>query len=352
VTSDGVANTNVVWHGGRLLALEEGHAPIAIDPVTIDTLGPYDFARRLTSNMTAHPKIDPVTGEMLFFANFPARRFDGRILLYRANAAGEIVDSATVRGPYPALVHDFAVTARFVIVVICPLTLSLDRLRSGAAPIAWEPGLGTHVGVCPRNALADVRWYRGPPGMVWHTMNAFEEGGCIHVDLCRQDAPAFPSPDGGTPTTRALEQRPMRWTLDPAHDAVRERPLADLVAEYPRIDERRSGLPYRYGFVACDGGPGTNDLFHRGIARIDLVSGGVERFHAGTTCAVSEPVFVPASTDAREGEGWLLVTVFDEKTNTSRLAVLDAGSVGAGPVAQALLDHRVPAGFHGTWRPG
>jgi carotenoid cleavage dioxygenase-like enzyme len=86
VRSDGAANTHIVPHVGKLLALEEGHAPIAIDPVTLETLGVWTFSGRLPGNMTAHPKIDPVTGEMVFFANFPTRQFDGEIAFYVADA--------------------------------------------------------------------------------------------------------------------------------------------------------------------------------------------------------------------------------------------------------------------------
>jgi carotenoid cleavage dioxygenase len=177
--------------GRALFALEEGHAPIAIDPVSIDTLGAWTFDGALPGNMTAHPKIDPDTGEMLFFANFPTRKFDGAIAFYVADARGRLTRRETIQGPFPALVHDFAVTKDFVIFVVCPLTLSLERARAGGAPIGWEPELRTHVGVLARNGAGDMRWYTGAPCMAWHTLNAFDDGARIFVDVCRQDAPAF-----------------------------------------------------------------------------------------------------------------------------------------------------------------
>jgi carotenoid cleavage dioxygenase len=152
LATDGVANTHVVSHAGRLLALEEGHAPIELDPDTLDTLGPYDFGGRLPGAMTAHPKLDPETGELLFFANFPGRAFDGALLFHVADARGELVRTERLQGPYPALVHDFAVTEAHVVFVVCPVTLSLERLRAGAPPIAWEPERGAFVGVMPRAA--------------------------------------------------------------------------------------------------------------------------------------------------------------------------------------------------------
>ncbi|MDP3748274.1 MAG: carotenoid oxygenase family protein [Phenylobacterium sp.] len=351
VASQGAANTHIIGHAGRLLALEEGHPPIEIDPLTLETLGPYDFAGRLPANMTAHPKVDPVTGEMVFFANFPTRDFDGALALHVADAAGTLTRSIKVAGPYPALVHDFAITRDHVVFVVCPLTLSLARLRAGAPPIAWEPELGVHVGVMPRSGTcADVRWFAAPPCMVWHVLNAHGEDGRIHVDLCQQDAPAFSGPDGRPAAEASLRQVLTRWTVDPGADApVSVRRLSEVVCEYPRIDERRVGLPYRYGYVAALGGPGTGDLLHRAIGRYDHATSEMALWRAPEHCAVSEPVFAAKPGASEEGVGYLLATVFDARRNASHLAVLDATNIEAGPIARAHLDHRVPAGFHGSF---
>jgi len=351
VVSQGAANTHIVSHAGRLLALEEGHPPIEIDPVTLETIGPFDFAGRLPGAMTAHPKVDAETGEMLFFANFPTRRFDGALAFYVVDDRGELVRSVRVPGPYPALVHDFAITRRHVVFVVCPLTLSLERLRAGGPPIAWEPERGAFVGVAARGGSGDdVRWFSAPSCMAWHLMNAHEDDGRIHVDLCRQDAPAFPTPDGRPAPEASLRQVLTRWTLDPASDGeVSVRRLSDVVCEYPRIDERRTGRPYRYGYVAALGGPGTGDLLHRALGRYDHATGEIALWRAPEGQAVSEPVFVARAGTSEEGCGYLLATVFDEGRNASHLAVLDAQDLAAGPVARAHLDHRVPQGFHGSF---
>ena len=367
--TDGVANTHIVAHAGRLLALEEGHGPIEIDPISLDTRGVYTFggslggslgderghdaagssAGALSRNMTAHPKIDPDNGEMLFFANFPSRKFDGALAFYVADSSGAIVRHATIAGPFPALVHDFAITRENVVFVVCPVTLSLERLRRGAPPIAWEPQLGTRVGVFPRNAPAQIRWYRGDPCMAWHTLNAFDDGDRVVVDLCRQDAPAFPAADGTPNPEPSLRQYLERWTLDRATDAVATARLSEIVCEYPRIDERRTGLAYRYGYFAAVGGPGTGDPCQRAIARFDHATGAMQTCHLGARCAVSEPVFVARRDSTAEGDGYLLATIYDEDRNASHLAVFDASDVATGPIARAALDHRVPMGFHGSW---
>lgn len=113
--TDGVANTNLLWHGGRLLALEEGHAPIALDPGTLETTGVWNFHGRLPGNMTAHPKVDPDSGELIFFANYPRGKFDGEISWYVADRQGVVTGHHGLVAPFAGLVHDFVVTREFVI---------------------------------------------------------------------------------------------------------------------------------------------------------------------------------------------------------------------------------------------
>jgi carotenoid cleavage dioxygenase-like enzyme len=353
LATDGVANTNLVWHAKRLLVLEEGHAPIELDPSSLDTIGPWRFDNQLPSNMTAHPKIDPESGQMLFFANLPKGRLTGEIAFYAANPAGILDRSGRFKGPFSSIVHDFAITKDFLIFPICPVTLSIERARTGAPLIAWEPEKGTHVAIMPRTGGAeDIRWFAGPPCMAWHSMNAFNDGDRIVVDVCQQAAAAFPLADGSMPDQSKTSQYLTRWTFDwsKAGGFEMER-LSEVRCEYPRIDDRRTGLNYRHGYLACEGGPGSGDPFHRGIAHFDHLTRRMRTYCAGPRCAVAEPVFVAKSPDAEEGEGYLLTNIFDEQRNTSHLAIFDAGDIERGPVARAHLDHRMPVGFHACWRP-
>jgi carotenoid cleavage dioxygenase-like enzyme len=351
--TDGVANTNIVWHGNKLLALEEGHGPIELNPISLATIGRWSFNQKLPRNMTAHPKIDPDSREMLFFANFPTGRVTGDLEFYAANSSGDLIRSQMIHGPFPALIHDFNVTSDFVIFPFCPVTVSIKRAMAGAPPIAWEPDKGTQVGIMPRNGNAeDVRWFSGPPCMAWHLMNAFNDSDRIVVDVCAQEVPLFPFADGSPTDPSRASQYLTRWEFDWAKPGIfaTER-LSDTRCEYPRIDERRTGLNYRHGYVACIGGPGSDDIFHRGIGHFDHATRQMRIYSAGPRCAVAEPVFVPRQANSSEGEGYLLTNIFDEDRNASHLAIFDAKQVERGPIARAHLNHRVPVGFHGNWRP-
>lgn len=349
--TNGVANTNLVWYAGRLLALEEGHTPIEIDPASLNTLGTWTFHENLPGNMTAHPKIDPDTGEMVFFANFPRRDFSGALEIYTADKAGRHIQQQRITLPYPALIHDFAVTRDFIVFFVCPLTVSIERARSGGSAIAWEPEKQTWISVVSRRTESvEPQWIPMHANMTWHAMNAFNEGNTIYVDVCSQEAAAFPSITGRMAQPDELRQFLTRWRLEwPGRSEIVTECLSDVVCEYPRIDDRYSGRKYRYGYVACCGGPGTGDLFHRGLGRFDHLTRRMEVYYAGDACAVSEPIFIPGSCESEEGDGYLLSVIFDEHRNASHLAIFNAQQIENGPIACALLDHRVPMGFHGIW---
>ena len=62
-----LANTNIVHHAGRYLALYEGGVPYELDR-DLNTKGLFNYQGKLPSVMSAHPKLDPYTGELLSVA--------------------------------------------------------------------------------------------------------------------------------------------------------------------------------------------------------------------------------------------------------------------------------------------
>lgn len=347
---NGLANTNIVWHGGALLALEEGHMPFRMDPATLDSLG-YD--ERYRGRVTAHPKIDDVTGEMVWFAYAIDPMPFGRTCSYGVtNAAGEVVRREDFEAPYSAMMHDFMVTDRHALFPVLPLTGSLERAMKGGAPYAWEAGKGGFVGVLDRSkGVSSLRWFEIDDCYVFHPMNAWEEGSRIFADVMEYEvAPLFPNADGSPP--RNAPARLARWTIDLAggSNRVKRERLDDLAGEFPRFDERRTGLAYRHGwFPASTGRPGS--VMFDALAHVDVVSGRrtLHQFAAGDV--PSEFVFVPRSEDAAEGEGWLVGLVYRAGRDASDFVVFDARDLAAGPVAVASMDRRIPFGFHGNWRP-
>jgi carotenoid cleavage dioxygenase-like enzyme len=350
----GLANTNIVAHGGKLLALEEAHLPFALDPDSLAPAGYQDFAGAMTGlRFTAHPKLDPETGEMVFFAYSVGGYFTKTMLYGVVDKAGKLVRLDRFEAPYCSMVHDFLVTRNHVLFPILPLTGSLERAMSGKPAYAWEPARGSYIGVMRRDApIASMRWFQGDSCYVFHPMNAYEDGDKIIADVMQYGAaPLFPDPDGKPGNPADAVARLTRWTFDLAAngDSFQRAQIDDLAGEFPRLDERFTGLSYRHGYFAASSGGGLAQGFDV-LAHLDLKTGKRTNYHLPEGDAASEPVFVPRAADAPEGEGWLLATIYRGAEKRSDLAVFEAAALDKGPIALAELAHRVPHGFHGNWR--
>lgn len=343
----GKANTNILPFAGKLLALEEAHEPFELDPRTLDSKGYQSTGGRFT----AHPKIDPETGELIWFAySAGPAPLNAELDFGISDSAGKVLRRDRFTAPYCSMIHDFLVTRNHALFPVLPLTGNLDRAVKGGFPFAWEPDKGAYLGVLRRDAGVDtVRWFEAPVAYVFHPMNAWEDGSLIHCEVFEYPyAPLFPNADGTmSPEAPAVL---VRWTVDTAGDSnvVKRTQLDDLPGEFPRLDERLAGLPYRHGYFAAyrkqDKVGGFDSLAH-----IDLTTGARKVFGFADGDVPSEPVFVPRSAEAPEGDGWLLATVYRGASDTSDLVILDAADIEAGPVATAHLPRRVPFGFHGNW---
>jgi carotenoid cleavage dioxygenase-like enzyme len=347
---DGVANTNVLMHGGRLLALEEAHPPVELDVATLGTRGQVDFGGVLRGAFTAHPKRDPRTGELLFFSYGGPDGLGAEMTAGSIDANGRVTRVCRFDAPYASMVHDFAFTSRHLLFPVTPLTASAARVKAGGPAYAWEPEFGTFVGLMRRDGSGEIEWWQGPVCFVFHVMNAWERDDCIHMDVMQFDAPPnFPWPDG-----RAIgdvgHARLCRWTFDlrrPERIATSE-VIADATGEFPRVDERFAGAQYRHGWLAGHAEQG-GGLFTR-IAHIDHDHGSRKDVYVlDDDDATSEPVFVPREAGSEEGDGWILAVVFRGAQMRSDLLVFDARHVSAGPLATVEIPHRVPNGFHGNW---
>ena len=330
--SNGVANTNVIVHGGRTLALVESSYPWQLGD-ELETVGAYDFDGRLHAPFTAHPKVCPRTGELHAHGMSPR----GGLTYLRMNAAGELVESRDIPVPGPTMMHDMAITERYVLFLDLPVVFDMARAMRGDMPYTWSDTYGARIGVMERGVEnAPVRWFDIRPCYVFHVLNAFDAGTTVVLDalrypeLWRDTTAHFPSP--------VL----YRWTLNLATGAVDERVLDERRAEFPRCDERRLGSAYRYGYAVETLAGGAS-----GIVKYDVQNGTTAHFDPGAARAVGEAVFVPAESGTREDEGWLMTYIYDAPSDRSELAIVDASTMRT--AATIALPQRVPFGFHGNW---
>lgn len=364
--SGGTANTNVIWHAGKLLALKEDSHPIELDPETLATRGPVNFGGKLSSlTFTAHPKVDPRTGELIAFGYEARGLATPDIAFYVIDAAGQVTREEYFEAPYASMVHDFGVTRDHVVFPISPLCSDLEGLKAGKPHFAWDGCRDCHVGILPRRGtVGDLRWFKGPAAFSSHTMNAWDDGSRVHYDTPVGNIVVFPFfPDAQGKPWNAAQAVPRleRWTMDLGRPGANfeRRTLSQRVVEFPRIDERFAMEPYRHGWAACDdtqsGGAPTSlggGLSLNAIAHFDHLEGRVDVWRAEEDTAVQEPQFVPRSASSPEGDGFLLVAINRLADMHSDLVILDALRVAEGPIARLRMPMRLRAGLHGTWIDG
>ncbi|WP_322089658.1 carotenoid oxygenase family protein [Burkholderia sp. BCC1999] len=336
-------NVNVLQHAGELLALAEGGAPLAIT-AELDSLGVPARHGGFDGGMTAHPKVDPVTGELMTF------RADWRAPWLRygvIDAHGvQRVDVEIDLGA-PSMMHDLAITETRSLLLDLNVGYDFSLLKQGhRMPLRWHDDRPARVGVIPRHGGA-VRWFGVEPCFIQHVVNAYDcDESCIVLDAVRY--PWFLRLDAHT---GRFADNPVgelwRYVIDTANGLIDEGPLADGGIELPRINESRTGRRYRYLYAVEQ----PNNAEMRGVMRFDHVRGTSTHYAVPAGDQNGEPVFVPRPGGTDEDDGWLLVMVYRAATDTSDVVILDARAIDAEPVATVHLPRRVPAGFHGAWVP-
>jgi len=336
----GSANTSVVRHAGRVYALVESSFPCEVTP-ELDTIGAYDFEGRLRTAMTAHPKRCPLTGELHFFGYSPMPQLPA-LAYHRVDACGVLVESREIDVPGRTMMHDFAITARHVVFLDLPVVFDPDRAKQGTMPYRWSDDYGARLGVMKRKGDGAVRWFEIEPCYVFHVLNAFEDGDRIVLDAARYPELWRDSPDNFGDA--ALH----RWTIDLAQGAVREMPLDDERTEFPRADESRTGLPYRYGYALML--DSRRNSGRSGIVKYDLEANSTARFWCDAGQLAGEFAFVAAPNARAEDDGWIMGYVYDPTRDGSDLVIVSACDLTR--LAIVHLPQRIPAGFHGTWFTG
>lgn len=340
-------NTNVLDIAGRTWALvEAGSYPVELDEtLEQQTYNPFDGT--LEGSFTAHPHLDPLTGEhhaIAYEATDP-----GTIRHVVVSAEGKVVRELPIAVKNGPSIHDCAITARYAVILDLPVTFSMKALIGGHRfPYRWNPDHRARVGLLPRHGTAeDVIWCDVDPAYVFHVANAYDDAdGRVVMDVCAYETMFAGGPEGPNGRNLGLE----RWTIDPATRTVVRRTIDASPQEFPRPDERRFGQPYRYAYAMAL--PESEEDRFLGATRLykhDLETGARETHDFGTGRYPGEFVFVSAGPNAAEDEGWLIGLVIDLPHETTDLAIIDARNFAGPPVASVRVPHRIPPGFHGNW---
>ena len=319
------------------------------------------------TSFTAHPKIDPATGEFFGYAYAAKGEATDDIAIYSFDKHGKKTWEVWFKSPYPGMIHECAISEGYIILPLIPQVMDIERLKRGGIAFQWDASLDQIYIVVPRGGQAkDVRFFRAPNAFPGHVINAFDDGGKLYLDL-----PValdnvfwfFPDGNGKVPAPGSFGTEVTRWCFDMKDKNSKPVPvvLSRMMAEFPHCDDRYVGRPYRYGFMqatdptkpynADRAGP-VMGFFFNTLLTMDMQTGKADTWFAGDTSSTQEPVFAPKSAASAEGEGYVIGVVNRRAEHRSDLVILDAMRMSAGPVATIKLPVRLKYGIHGNWVPG
>jgi carotenoid cleavage dioxygenase-like enzyme len=352
-------NTNVVAHSGRLFALVENAPPFEMDPDTLESKGFWDYDGKLLGlSTTAHPKIDGRTGQMVIHGYQPIEPF---VQLYVVEPDGTVSLAEAIDAPWPSMMHDIAITENYVIMPLGSVYFDVEVLAAGgrfSEAITARPDLGLKFGIRRREPGSPTRWFDAPsPGYMFHPGNAYERDGRIYMDACTYEDPAGLLRDLSTArdgrSIGGFVAHPYLYEFDLDAGTCKETKLANIGAEFPRIDDRLIGYENRWGYAAtAEPMPaGTADALFRRITKYDRTGGPSVNREIQAGVWVGEPVFVPRTKDSDEDDGFVLHFSYDGANARTALDILDARSFDSAPLARLWLRERAAMGFHGSWAP-
>ena len=338
------ANTNVIYHGEKLLALWEGGFPHLLNN-DLSTVGLYDYDGALKPGdaLTAHPKICPITGDLVSCS----QRWDSPNYWVQVfDAKGRHKQTMEVEFPRKGIIHDLQITANYVVIFYAPTYHSVEKAMKGEDPFVWEPELGTKIIAIPRDGSGENIVFETESFFSWHFCNGFESGGKIVLDYVWINSIPFTQAQG-----TGVEKQPRRMyrmTLDMVTRQFTNEQFSDVFCEFSRIDERLMGKDYRYGFATCSNREWGDAHGYNCTGSFDFQTGETVLWEYGEKANAGEPVHVPNPDSDKEEDGWLMCFV-DNPGEGPFLSILSAGNITDGPVAKVHIPGRVPNGFHANW---
>lgn len=347
----GLANTSLAFFGGRLFALGESDLPYAVhlSPSSGDTatVGRWDFAGKLAAGMTAHPKKDPLTGEVFAFRYGPVPPF---LTYFRFDREGNRVgpEVPVFSLPRPSFLHDFAITEKHA--VFCDMQIVMQPMQmvlGGGSPVGADAGKVPRIGVLPKYAAseAEIRWFEAPGFNPVHAINAWEED-----DELVLVAPNVLSVEHALERLELVHSCVEMVRINLQTGLVSRTPLSAGNLDFGVINPGYQGRRSRFAYL----GVGDPQPKVAGVVKLDMDRKGGDCVAAarmyGRRRYGGEPVFVAAPEEGDgEDDGYLVTYLHDEDTKESSFMVMDARSPELEVVAEIALPARVPYGFHGIF---
>ncbi len=343
--------TDVIVHAGAALTtFYQCGEPYRFDPRTLDPLGVADWSASVLpdNGISAHPKVCPRTGDLLFFnysKNAPFMHYG------EVDRHNHLVHYVPVPLPGPRLPHDMMFTENFAILNDFPLHWDESLLAMGKHKLIYRDAQPARFALVPRRHTPQtgIRWFEASPTYVLHWLNAWEEGDEIVLHGFHQKTPMPKRGYDNTGNSLGPERYGptlYEWRLNLHTGQVQEKRLDERPLEFGMINCRQWGRPYRYSYnmVAHPG-----SFLFDGVMRYDHTTGASQQHLFGEGRYGSESPMAPCFDAQEEDDGYVVSFVSDLQTDRSECLVLNARELDAGPVARIMLPHRISSGTHSCW---
>ena len=363
------ANTNAWIFGGKLWAMKEDSPSLIMDPATMESEAFQTWEGAMKSQtFTAHPKIDPRTGNMVAIGYAASGLCSDDVCYLEVAPDGSLVRAKWVTVPYNGMMHDFGITENYLILHIVPSIGSWERLEQGKPHFGFDTTMPVYLGVIPRRddlKQEDIRWFKRDNCFASHVLNAWEEGTKIHFITPEAENnmfPFFPDVHGAEFNPAQAMSKLTDWVVDLSSndDSFAEiNRLTETASEFPRIDDRFTGVKNRYGWglemdmrrpVELKGGSAGGFMMNCLFLK-DLETGAEQHWWCGPVSSLQEPCFIPRSKDAPEGDGWIVQICNRLEEHRSDLLLFDALDIEKGPIATIQVPIRLRFGLHGNFAP-